>query len=97
MTEEKTRFVSLMSDTTIKYLYQTDAGKKWLDNLIKETTGVDLSDYKLEYSELPSGNKNTHDMRTDFLLENNKDVAIIEVQNSSQEADKGYLYLFRVN
>jgi len=88
--------IMIRKDTTIKYLYQTVEGKKWLDNLIKATIGIDLTDFRLVYNELPGGNNKRKDMRLDFLLENDQDVVIIEVQNSKHDANKGYLYLARI-
>jgi len=88
--------ITLKSDTTIKYVYMTNDGKKWLDNLINATIGVDLTDFELYYNELPAGNKANKDMRTDFMLKNGRDICILEVQNSKHDANKGYLYLFRV-
>jgi len=94
--QQELPFINISADTTVKYLFQTEIGRVWLDKLIKDATNIDLSDYQLVYNELPSGNKFSRDMRTDFMLEHNKDKVIIEVQNSKTNANKGYLYLFRV-
>jgi len=90
------RFISLSNDTTIKYLYKKN--KIYLNTLVKESTGIDLSEFREGSNELPLGNGINKDFRMDFYLENDKfDVVIIEVQNSNQDADKNYLYLYRVS
>jgi len=93
--ESKFRFIKLSNDTTIKYIYKNN--KEFLNNLIKESLGIDLTGFKEGSNELPGGNNLNKNMKMDFYLENdNYDVVIIEVQNSRIDADKNYLYLYRV-
>jgi len=89
------RFISLASDTTIKYLYKNDIGKEWLNGIIKDLINIDLTGYQEIGNEFTGGNPDMKSMRLDFLLEKGSDVVIIEVQNSKQNSDKNYFYLYR--
>ena len=95
MTEEL-EFLSLCSDTTFKYLYKTEKGRKWFNNIILKKTGIDLSGYELYDNELNRGNKKK-DNRIDINLLNGQDVVIIEMENSSNQYSrrKNYQYLYR--
>ena len=45
--EPKLRFISLGADTTFKYLYKNERTRPWIDHIIKEKFGLDLSEYEL--------------------------------------------------
>lgn len=75
--EEEKRFISLLSDTTFKYLFKNNEYRKFFNYLIKSVTDIDISDFKLYDAELNSGNKK-RDYRLDILLV--KDDMIISVE-----------------
>ena len=58
------KFVCLLADTTIKYLWKNDNTRQWLNEIILDKTGIDLSDYILVDNELNSGS-NIKDYRLD--------------------------------
>ena len=77
MEEENKKFISLLSDTTFKYLFKNNEYRKFFNYLIKSVTDIDISDFKLYDTELNSGNKK-RDYRLDILLV--KDDMIISVE-----------------
>ena len=90
------RFVSLVSDTTFKYLWKNDKTNSWIREIVESKTGLDLSDYHLTDNEMNTGSI-VKDYRTDITLSNNKDNIIIEMNNDYYESAeiKGRQYLFR--
>lgn len=44
---EKNDFYSLLSDTTFKYLFKTDVGKRFYCKVIYELLEIDLSNYHI--------------------------------------------------
>jgi hypothetical protein len=93
----KKRFIKLVSDTTFKYLWKKENTRQWLVEIIKEKTGIDLSNYRITNNEFNTGD-NLKDYRTDITLtdEINK-IVIIEMQDrySKSAMIKALLYLFR--
>ena len=95
--EKQLEFVSLRSDTTFKYLFKTEKGRLWFEDLILHTTGLDITEYELYDNELNSGN-NKKDYRLDILLKNkDADYIVIEMNNTSKnQSIKARYYLYRV-
>lgn len=98
MTEEKLEFVSLVSDTTFKYLYKSKDTKKWFDNIIKNLFNIDLEDYEIVDNESNTGN-NIKDYRMDIKLKHKyKDITVIIEMNKEYYdflESKNYQYLYR--
>ena len=80
-------FISILSDTTIKYLLKK---KEYLTN-------IDLTNYTIVDAELNSGNK-IKDYRLDLLLNNGDILVNIEVNNQYNKwtSTKSLVYLFRL-
>ena len=95
--KSKSRFISLCSDTTFKYLYKNIKTRSWLNNIIKELFGLDLEGYQLIDNEFNTGNK-TKDYRLDLILEKDNNIVIIEMNNNYYKflTNKDYQYLYRV-
>ena len=45
MKEKEPRFVSLVSDTTFKYLWKNERTNSWIREIIEAKTNIDLNDY----------------------------------------------------
>ena len=89
-------FITLNSDTTFKYLFKTEKGRIWFEDLILHTTGIDISEYELYDNELNSGNT-IKDYRLDLLLKSKKDYIVIEMNNENKEQSlKARYYLYRI-
>lgn len=93
----KPRFIKLMSDTTFKYMWKKNNTKKWFVEIIKDKTGIDLSNYYITDNEINTGDI-LKDSRTDITLTDgvNK-VVIVEMQDQYSDSAmiKALLYLFR--
>lgn len=93
----KPRFIKLVSDTTFKYMWKKRKTKKWLVDIIKDKTGIDLTNYYITDNEINTGDI-LKDSRTDITLTDgiNK-VVIVKMQNqySSSAMIKAIYYLFR--
>ena len=89
-------FVSLLSDTTFKYLYKNIDTRSWLQTIIKEVFLLDITDYQLTDNESNTGNK-VKDYRMDLKLVNGKNTIIIEMNKEYYEFidSKNYQYLYR--
>lgn len=89
-------FVSLLSDTTFKYLYKNVDTRSWLQTIIKEVFLLDITDYELTDNESNTGNK-VKDYRMDLKLVNGKNTIIIEMNKEYYEFidSKNYQYLYR--
>ena len=89
-------FVSLLSDTTFKYLYKNTDTRSWLQTIIKEVFLLDITDYELTDNESNTGNK-VKDYRMDLKLVNGKNTIIIEMNKEYYEFidSKNYQYLYR--
>jgi len=90
------KFVSLVSDTTFKYLWKNNRTNPWIREIVESKTGIDLSNYHLSDNEMNTGSL-VKDYRTDLTLSNEKDNVIIEMNNDYYESAeiKGRQYLFR--
>ena len=91
------RFVSLKADTTFKYLYKNERTRPWMNRIIKEKFGLDLSNYELIDNELNTGNK-IKDYRLDLNLQKGNTVVIIEMNDNYYRFldSKNYQYLYRI-
>lgn len=96
MIKEELEFISLVSDTTFKYLYKNIKTRKWIDNIIRKKFNLDLDNYELIDNESNTGNY-VKDYRMDLKLKNNKETIIMEMNNDYYEflQSKNYQYLFR--
>ena len=96
MKEKEPRFVSLVSDTTFKYLWKSERTNSWIREIIEAKTNINLSGYDLSDNEMNSGSK-VKDYRTDITLSNKRDNVIIEMNNDYYDSAeiKGRQYLFR--
>ena len=98
-TKDKIRFISLLSDTTFKYLMNNDQTKYWFYDLIRRLTGINIDELNISTNELTTGNK-VKDYRIDlrFTKENTLTV-IIEINSNTNYADyidnKNKQYLYR--
>lgn len=95
--EEELKFYSMISDTTIKYLFKNNETRKVLEKIIKRLTNIDLSDYQLVDNELNSGNM-IKDYRLDLLFEKDNNIVLIEMNSKvdNYTINKNYSYLYRV-
>ena len=91
------KFISLLSDTTFKYMFKDERFRPWYNELILRTTGIDIKDYKLIDQELNIGNK-VKDYRLDLLLEKDNQLISIEMNQVSSEYTslKNHTYLYRL-
>lgn len=91
------RFIKLSSDTTFKYLYKDEEGRKWINNIIKQKFNLDLEEYLLVDIELNTGNR-LKDYRLDLKLEKDNCVVIIEMNQDYYDflEVKNYQYLYRI-
>ena len=79
--EKEDNFISLLSDTTFKYLFKNEEYRPFFERLIKLTTNIDIKEYELYDNEINSGSKG-RDYRLDILLKKEKDFIIIEMNSS---------------
>ena len=93
--EQKDNFISLLSDTTFKYMFKNEEYRPFFERLIKLTTNIDIKEYELYDNEINSGSKG-RDYRLDILLKKDKDFIIIEMNSSvdtrSILKNRQYLY-----
>ena len=93
----KPKFIKLVSDTTFKYMWKKKVTREWFVEIIKDKTGIDLSNYYITDNEFNTGDI-LKDSRCDITLTDgiNK-VVIVEMQNrySVSAMIKGLLYLFK--
>ena len=96
MNNKEPKFVSLVSDTTFKYLWKNERTNSWIREIVESKTGINLSNYHLSDNEMNTGSL-VKDYRTDLTLSNEKDNVIIEMNNDYYESAeiKGRQYLFR--
>ena len=96
MIKEKIEFISILSDTTIKYLWKNPITKNWFNEIILDKTGVDLSNYILVDNEFNTGSK-VKDFKTDLIFSDGKNSLISEMNReySISGEIKGRRYLFR--
>ena len=96
-TEEKLKFYSMISDTTIKYLFKNKETRRILERIIRDLAGIDLSKYKLINNELNTANI-IKDYRLDLLFEKDNNIVLIEMNKEvdNYTNNKNYNYLYRV-
>lgn len=96
-TEGKLKFYSMISDTTIKYLFKNKETRRILERIIRDLTGIDLSKYKLINNELNTANI-IKDYRLDLLFEKDNNIVLIEMNKEvdNYTNNKNYSYLYRV-
>ena len=92
-------FLNLLSDTTFKYLFKSENGRKYLNKVLQIITGINIEDYILIDNEFNSGNT-YRDYKTDILLFNKeKNIAInIEMNQFKNEyyVYRNYTYISRI-
>ena len=92
-------FLNLLSDTTFKYLFKSENGRRYLNKVLQIITGINIEDYILIDNEFNSGNI-YRDYKTDILLFNKeKNIAInIEMNQFKNEyyVYRNYTYISRI-
>ena len=96
MAEIENNFVSLLSDTTFKYLFKNSDTRIFLESIILNKTGVDLSGFNLTSEEDNTGNK-IKDYRMDLVLTKDNQIVIIEMNRNYKRTQdiKNRQYLYR--
>ena len=94
--QKKANFVSLLSDTTFKYLFKNEDTREWLVNIIKEAFFLDISNYYLVDNESNTVNK-VKDYRMNLKLSDGKNTVIIEMNQDYYDflESKNHQYLYR--
>ena len=96
---QEKEFLSLLSDTTFKYLFKSDYGRIYLNMILQYLTSINIENYILIDNELNSGTKNK-DYKTDILLYNEKDKIIINIEMNQFPSDitiyRNYSYISRI-
>ena len=90
-------FISILSDTTIKYLLKEERTRKIYLELFSHIIGIDLSNYKIIDNELNSGNRRK-DYHLDLLLEEGDIIVNVEINKSMENYTtvKNLTYVFRL-
>ena len=90
-------FISILSDTTMKYLMKEERTRNIYLELFSHIIGIDLSNYKIIDNELNSGNKRK-DYRLDLLLEEGGIIVNVEINKSMENYTtvKNLTYAFRL-
>lgn len=91
------RFISLVSDTTFKYLWKNERTRNWFNGIIIDKFGIDLSNFEFVDNESNSGSK-IKDQRNDLALSDmNNEIVIIEMNSTYSEGEerKYRYYLYR--
>ena len=90
-------FISILSDTTMKYLMKEERTRNIYLELFSHIIGIDLSNYKIIDNELNSGNKRK-DYRLDLLLEEGDIIVNVEINKSMENYTtvKNLTYAFRL-
>lgn len=93
------RFVSILDDTTFKFLWKKENSRKWFSKLIKLITNINLDEYELYNPEINSGN-DLKDYTLDILFikkDYNKSVNI-EMYNKNTHTNhiKSGQYAFKL-
>ena len=96
---QEKEFLSLLSDTTFKYLFKSDYGRIYLNIILQYITSINIENYILIDNELNSGTNNK-DYKTDILLYNEKDKIIINIEMNQFPSDitiyRNYSYISRI-
>ena len=87
-------FISILSDTTMKYLMKEERTRNIYLELFSHIIGIDLSNYKIIDNELNSGNKRK-DYRLDLLLEEGDIIVNVEINSvrSRKNERKNNMYI----
>ena len=90
-------FISILSDTTMKYLMKEERRRNIYLELFSHIIGIDLSNYKIIDNELNSGNKRKN-YRLDLLLEEGDIIVNVEINKSMENYTtvKNLTYAFRL-
>ena len=90
-------FISILSDTTMKYLMKEERTRNIYLELFSHIIGIDLSNYKIIDNELNSDNKRK-DYRLDLLLEEGDIIVNVEINKSMENYTtvKNLTYAFRL-
>ena len=86
MKQENSKFFSLMSDTTFKYLFKNPKTNFFFKDLIYYYTGLELDEFKLVDNELSSGNDKVS-YRLDILLVNKKEDIFLNVELNRKDEE----------
>ena len=91
------KFISLLNDTTFKYMLKNDKYRPFFNRLIYYVTGIDITEYKLIDQELNSGN-DLKDYRLDILLEKENNIINIEMNKYVDDYVllKNHTYLYKL-
>lgn len=91
------KFISILADTTMKYLMKKKETRDIYLELFSDIIGIDLTNYILVDNELNSGN-NIKDLRLDLLLENGDILVNIEINNQigKYTSIRNLTYAFRL-
>lgn len=92
---KKHNFIELNSDSVFKYFFTNNKYKYWFNDIIKEKTGIDLTNYHFTHNEINTGSK-LKDYRMDLTLTDGTNLVIIEMQKiySKSAIKKAFYYLF---
>lgn len=92
-----TKYISLLNDTTFKYLWKEEKSRKWLNKLIYYITNIDISEYELIDNELNSGDT-LKDYRLDIVLRKKENTLNVEMNSIAEEYVllKNHSYLYRL-
>lgn len=93
---KKLKFISLISDTTFKYLFKNPETKKWLTDIILNKCGIDLTDYIIYDNEDNTGSL-VKDYKMDLVFNKDNDYVIIECNRFPSKFSniKARQYLYR--
>ena len=86
---KKLKFISLISDTTFKYLFKNPETKKWLIDIVLNKCGIDLTNYKIYDNEDNTGSL-VKDYKMDLVFNKDNDYVIIECNRFQQESGEGH-------
>ncbi|MCI8777586.1 MAG: hypothetical protein HFI87_00315 [Bacilli bacterium] len=93
---KKLKFISLISDTTFKYLFKNPETKKWLIDIVLNKCGIDLTNYKIYDNEDNTGSL-VKDYKMDLVFNKDNDYVIIECNRFPSKFSniKARQYLYR--
>ena len=94
----ETQFYSLISDTTFKFLWRSEVGRKYYERIIQYYFNIDLSNYQMRENELPSGGI-LKDYRLDAVLVSSDGKHIINIEMNRQDnftLNRNQIYLHRI-
>lgn len=93
---EEKKFYSLISDTTFKYLWRREVGRKFYSSIILYLFHIDLDGFDLFDNESPSGN-HLKNYRLDVVLINDKHIINIEMNRQDEYIEnRNRIYLHRI-